>query len=117
MKSSVVLLPRLIRHRDAPAYLGMDRNRFNSEVRPKLIEVPIGHQGVAFDRLELDAWVDEYKATKGQIQNSMGANTWEGSDRQVSSNARVSGTSTSGSAGGAFAKALAQVASKKPNAI
>lgn len=29
-----MLLPRLIRFRDAPAYLGMDRNRFNSEVSP-----------------------------------------------------------------------------------
>ncbi|WP_244887552.1 hypothetical protein [Rickettsiella grylli] len=26
--------PRLIRLRDAPNYLGMDRNRFNNEVRP-----------------------------------------------------------------------------------
>jgi len=36
------LMPRLIRFRDAPRYLGMDRNRFNSEVRPYLTEVPIG---------------------------------------------------------------------------
>ena len=28
------LLPRLIRARDAPFYLGMDRNRFQAEVRP-----------------------------------------------------------------------------------
>ena len=28
--------PRLIRLRDAPAYLGMDKNRFNSEVRPSI---------------------------------------------------------------------------------
>ena len=27
-------LPRIIRFRDAPHYLGMDRNRFNAEVRP-----------------------------------------------------------------------------------
>ena len=27
-------LPRILRFRDAPAYLGMDRNRFNAEVRP-----------------------------------------------------------------------------------
>jgi hypothetical protein len=27
------ILPRFIRLRDAPAYLGMDRHRFNSEVR------------------------------------------------------------------------------------
>ncbi len=38
-------LPRLLRLRDAPTYLGMDRNRFNSEVRPCLTEIPIGEQG------------------------------------------------------------------------
>ena len=58
--------PRLIRFRDAPRYLGMDRNRFNVEVRPRVTEVRIGHQGVAFDRLELDAWVDEYLARNGR---------------------------------------------------
>jgi hypothetical protein len=36
----------------------MDPNRFNEEVRAHLIEIPIGKQGVAFDRLDLDAWVD-----------------------------------------------------------
>ena len=40
-KSSV--LPYLIRYRDAPRYLGMDRNRFNIEVRPFLVEIPIGN--------------------------------------------------------------------------
>ena len=47
------LIPRLIRLRDAPFYLGMDRNRFNAEVRPQLTEIPIGEQGIAFDRLDL----------------------------------------------------------------
>ncbi len=47
--------PRLIRLRDAPDYLGMDRNRFNREVRPTLLEFRIGRQGVAFDRLEMGA--------------------------------------------------------------
>jgi predicted DNA-binding transcriptional regulator AlpA len=58
--------PRLIRFRDAPRYLGMDRNRFNIEVRPRVTEVRIGRQGVAFDRLELDAWVDDYLACNGR---------------------------------------------------
>lgn len=53
------LLPRLIRLRDAPFYLGMDRNRFNVEVRRHLTNIRIGRQGVAFDRLELDAWVED----------------------------------------------------------
>jgi len=60
------LLPRLLRFRDAPRYLGMDRNRFNAEVRPHLTKIPIGRQGIAFDRLELDAWVDDYKSRNGR---------------------------------------------------
>ena len=59
-------LPRLIRFRDAPFYLGMDRNRFNAEVRPDVTAIPIGHQGIAFDRLELDAWVDDYISRNGR---------------------------------------------------
>lgn len=58
--------PRLIRLRDAPTYLGMDRNRFNNEVRPFLITLPIGRQGIAFDRLDLDQWADEFKKHQGK---------------------------------------------------
>ena len=58
--------PRILRFRDAPRYLGMDRNRFNAEVRPHLTEIPIGKQGIGFDRLELDAWVDDYKSRNGR---------------------------------------------------
>lgn len=64
--TNVVLLPRLVRLRDAPAYLGMDRNRFNNEVRPRLTKIPIGQQGIAFDRLELDAWVEDYVSRNGR---------------------------------------------------
>lgn len=35
--------------RDAPAYLGMDREIFNAVARPVLTEIPIGVQGRAFD--------------------------------------------------------------------
>ncbi len=45
------ITPRLIRLRDAPAYLGMDRNRFNAEVRPFVTQIPLGKQALAFDRL------------------------------------------------------------------
>ncbi|MCK4870902.1 MAG: hypothetical protein KAS93_07320 [Gammaproteobacteria bacterium] len=62
---STVILPRLIRLKDASKYLGMDKNRFNHEVRPTLIAVPIGKQGVAFDRLDLDDWVEHYKRRSG----------------------------------------------------
>ena len=55
-------MPRVLRLRDAPRYLGMNRNLFNSNVRPFLSEVRIGRQGVAFDRLELDAWCEQYRS-------------------------------------------------------
>lgn len=64
--------PRLIRLRDAPFYVGMDPNRFNEEVRPHLIEIPIGKQGIAFDRLDLDAWVDEYISRNGRPGKAIG---------------------------------------------
>ena len=57
---------RFYRRRNAPLYLGMDRNRFDKEVRPYLTEIPIGSQGKAFDRLEMDAWADDYKSRNGR---------------------------------------------------
>ncbi|MCH8943793.1 MAG: hypothetical protein IH910_03285 [Proteobacteria bacterium] len=66
VRTSIALLPRLVRLRDAPAYLGMDRNRFNRDVRPHLTRIPIGQQGIAFDRLELDAWVEDYISRNGR---------------------------------------------------
>ena len=66
MSKNEHLLPRLIRLRDIPSYLGMDRHLFNKEVRPFITEIPIGIQGIAFDRLDLDEWVDYYKSRSGQ---------------------------------------------------
>jgi len=66
VSATPALLPRFIRLRDAPFYIGMDRNRFNAEVRQFLTCIPVGRQGVAFDRLELDAWVDDYVSCNGR---------------------------------------------------
>jgi hypothetical protein len=88
-------IPRLIRLRDAPFYLGMDRNRFNSEVRPYLTEIPVGTQGIAFDRLELDAWVEQYKSRNGRPGQPRGDRLWDANARQGSTNAVESGKSTS----------------------
>jgi hypothetical protein len=115
MRASIVLLPRLIRFRDAPGYLGMDRNRFNAEVRPFLTNIPIGQQGIAFDRLELDAWVEDYISRNGRPGLPKGDRIWDAKERRGSSGDKGSGTSTSVSAGGAFAKALEQLRSKRPN--
>lgn len=100
------LLPRLLRLRDAPRYVGMDRNRFNAEVRPSLTEIPIGVQGIAFDRLELDAWVDDYRSRNGRPGRSKGDRIWDGKGCRASSGAASAGMSTNASAGGEFARAL-----------
>jgi predicted DNA-binding transcriptional regulator AlpA len=55
------MTPRLIRFKDAPRYLGMDRHCFNREVRPYIIEIRIGKQGIAFDKVDLDDWVLQIK--------------------------------------------------------
>ncbi|RUQ92904.1 hypothetical protein ELY11_12115 [Legionella septentrionalis] len=109
------ILPRLIRLRDAPEYLGMDRHRFNAEVRPNLIEIPIGNQGVAFDRLDLDAWVDDYIHCSGRpaIARQRSLEAWDEKNRQVSSKEVTIGTSIKRSLDAEFEKALVRATSKK----
>ena len=63
---TLVLQPRFIRFRDAPAYLGMDRSKFNEMVRPFLTEIPLGKQAVAFEKVEIDAWADHYIQRNGR---------------------------------------------------
>ena len=89
---STGFLPRLIRFRDAPSYLGMDRHRFNTDVRPYLIAIPIGRQGVAFDRLEMDAWVEQYKSCNGRPAKR--SNLWDAKNHQASRKGVESGGST-----------------------
>jgi hypothetical protein len=110
--AAIDFAPRIVRFRDAPAYLGMDRNRFNAEVRPFLTEVPIGRQGIGFDRLELEAWAEDYIARNGRPAKK-GALTWDANAYPASSREPASGTSTSTSVGGEFARALEQLSSKK----
>jgi hypothetical protein len=114
-KTFTPLLPRLIRIKDAPFYLGMDKNRFNQEVRPQLTEIKIGIQGIAFDRLDLDAWVDDLKSrSKKPDTHKLEKIEWQRKSPASSKGANA-GTSTKLSAEGAFAKALAQAILKKPN--
>lgn len=112
-------LKRVIRASKAPQYLGMDRNRFNREVKPYLIAVPIGKQGVAYDRLDLDEWWEEYKRCNGQpgaLCIKKGEAQWE-KECQVftagPTNRAVCGTLTKSSMANAFAKAVERATKKK----
>jgi len=93
----------------------MDINRFNSEVRPFLVEVPIGSQGIAFDRLDLDAWVDHYIECNGRPGKQKGGKEpWRKETHVVSLREAKFGTSTRESEESAFARALERATSKKP---
>jgi predicted DNA-binding transcriptional regulator AlpA len=108
------LCPRIIRLREAPRYLGMDRNRFNAEVRPYLTEIPIGTQGIGFDRLELDAWVDDHKTRNGRPPRK-GAIPWDANEYPASLCGPGFGISTNVSSGQEFARALAQLSLRRRN--
>ena len=112
-RMSRAILPRLIRYRDAPAYLGMDRNRFSREVRPFIVEIPIGKQGIAFDRLDLDSWVDQYKSRNGRPIRKTGELLWDEEKAQGFAIETGSGISTNRSSEQRFAKALEQATSKR----
>ena len=90
---NVAVLPRFIRARDAHGYCGMSREIFNDQIRPYLVEIPIGTQGIAFDRLEMDDVLDDYKSRNGRPAIN-GGRTWEVKEHQASLKERGSGTST-----------------------
>ena len=108
------ITPRLLRFRDASRYLGMDRNRFYVEGRPHVTQIPIGRQGIAFDRLELDAWVEDYKSRNGRPASTS-------KRRKIMGRKRIpgcvsgpgSGISKNRSSAARFTKALAQAISKR----
>jgi predicted DNA-binding transcriptional regulator AlpA len=124
--------PRFIRFGDAPGYLGMCRDEFNKTVRPNVREFPIGKQGVAFDRIELDEWADAYierksveKAanqdnnhTRSERQGeAIGGKPWREKRSPVSTRKVESGKSTRFSEVSDFEKALELVTGKKQSSI
>ena len=112
MSKNEYLLPRLIRLRDIPRYLGMDRNRFNKEVRPHVTEIPIGKQGKAFDRLDLDQWVDYYKSCSGRPYNTR-IKLWDVKRHQDFRSVEGSGALTKKFSDTEFTKAVALIRSKR----
>jgi predicted DNA-binding transcriptional regulator AlpA len=112
MKMKRSIDARFIRLRNVALYLGMDKNRFNVDVRPYVTEIPIGVQGIAFDRLELDAWADDYKAVRGRPPEKEGSCL--GEECRASPIVVASGTLISESKDtGGFQKAVERLASRR----
>ncbi len=114
LRKSAAIMQRLIRLRDAPGYVGMDPNRFNVEVRPYLTEIPIGKQGVAFDKVDLDSWVEQYKSRNGRPGKAMkGGESWGRKSHQGSSKEVKFGISKNKLEKEEFEKALQRATSRK----
>jgi hypothetical protein len=111
------ILPRVLRLRDAPLYLGMDIHRFNQEVRPHVQEFSIGKQGIGFDRLDLDAWFEVYKTRRRRSITSRGKKLWDVNTRQGLLSEKMPGTSIKSSLESEFVKVLEQARSLKRNNI
>lgn len=80
------LIPGIIRLRDAPYYLGMNKTYFRDQVQPYLTRIRIDKKGIGFTRVELDRWIAYAQATLGQPpQNTP---PWENSDQASSDLAR-----------------------------
>jgi len=92
----------------------MDKNRFNAEVRPYLTEIPIGTRGVAFDRVDLDVWFEDYKSRSGRPGKVMERGTsWGRKSHQDLSSVPVPGTSKRQSQVDDFGNVLGQVTSMR----
>jgi hypothetical protein len=112
MSGKIKIPPRLIRFRDAPSYLGMDRSAFNKLVRPHVTEAPLGKQGIVFDTLELNSWADDYMHRNGRPGNR--SDKWQKqAKRQGLPKSVKSGISTKESEADAYAKAREQAISEK----
>ena len=109
--------PRVLRLRDAPRYLGMNKNYFNERVRPYVPEIPIGDRGICFDVLDFDKWLDAYKARNSRPGQAIeGGIAWDSKkSRQGSLCEGTPGISRRQSQVREFEKAVKQAKLKRRN--
>ncbi len=64
-REGVTTLRRLLTRKLSAQYLSIGLNAFDADVRPFLTEIPFKNK-ILFDRLDLDAYVDDYKQAVGR---------------------------------------------------
>jgi hypothetical protein len=91
----------------------MSRAVFDQEIRPYLVTVPIGVQGLGFDRLDIDRALDEYISRRGRAPAQQWSKEKWQKPQQVSASGRASGISTNVSEASEFEKALGRASKRK----
>ena len=111
------LLPRAVRARDAPAYLGVDRNRFNRDFKPFLTIVVMGHKTHCYDRLDLDEIWETMRVRNGRpgAESSTEKTPWQNAQLESGKKQAARGQSTKLSSAGAFSNALDRLIAKSQN--
>lgn len=112
--TTLILQPRIVRQRDAPGYVGVDRNKFDAEWRPYLTEVPLGQRALGYDRLELDRLADAYIAARGRPGRNMEGAICELGQTESSLPEMAGGSSTSSTRARGFSSASARSARHRP---
>ena len=110
-----MIQPRVIRLKDAPAYLGVNMNYFNKHIRPHLPEIRYSVQMVGFDRLDLDSYVNETKDVAASVPQQFGEVSWDADEHRASINGGQCTTSTRRSEKREFIRALSRATSRTRN--
>jgi hypothetical protein len=120
--------PRIMRTQEVLYYLSTNINEFNKRFRPELSEIKLGNHAVGFDRLQIDALINQIESASidfdSSLNNNMsrgkqrpiqtkGGSTWDENARQDSTNVEVTGTLIKESSDSEFLKILEQVRSLK----
>lgn len=106
------ILPALIRHSDAPAYLGMCEKDFNKIVRPHIPEAQ-HKQKIFYSRLDLDEFAAHFMQANGKKDKEINICQKESQGYESKAN---SGTSKKLSPVSSFDAALAKRNLKKQKA-
>lgn len=105
-------MKRLIKLCRAREYLDMSEPEFNKKVRPFVTEIKDGRV-IKFDIIDLDAWVEHYKAANGRPAQE--ETTWQ-KEPQALEKREKSGTSKKLSPVSSFGSALEKRNSKRQSA-
>lgn len=113
--------PRILRPNDAAYYCGMGRTLFERIIRPVVPTIRLGDIGIGYDRIDLDAAIDDYKArnTGPCPPSPEQQHTWQKNEQSKDSHStrkRAKAESSKQSRDSEkFADALRQVRGEKPN--
>ena len=104
---------KVLRLVDAPGYVGLNKNTFNSVIRPQLNELQLGERIVGFNRSELDNFIDIETNQAQATEHAPWGNQTNKTARRGSSKEVKSGTSTGESATPELEKAFEQAIQNK----